>query len=54
MLKLITLGTLGYLGYRLWQQNSAEKPDLRLAGGPLSSNAKLQSTADAPPFAPPV
>ncbi len=48
MLKLIALGTLGYLGYRYYtsRDDDAVRQDrsddeVRLAGGPLSDNARV-------------
>lgn len=52
MLKLIAIGTLGYVAYRYIQRADRVAPaneGLRLAGGPLSSEATLQPTPDAPP-----
>jgi hypothetical protein len=49
LIKLAALGALGYLGYRYLQQNHGSSPARRsaepaiaLAGGPLSSQAKLE------------
>lgn len=52
MLKLIAFGTLGYAAFRFIKSGKPttinnEAP--RLAGGPLSSRATVQSTPDAPP-----
>ena len=48
MLKLIALGTLGYLGYRHFSgrtdspnQSRQKYDEMRLAGGPLSNQAKV-------------
>jgi hypothetical protein len=49
MLKIITLGALGYLVYRHFNKASADPGGIALAGGPLSSRAVLQSTPEAPP-----
>lgn len=49
MFKIIALGTLGYIAYRVFQQESAQPEVIRLAGGPLSTKATLQSSPDAPP-----
>ena len=58
MLKLIALGALGYAGYRYYEKsrsgsssaanrhNASARP--QLAGGPLSENASLRHSADAP------
>jgi uncharacterized membrane protein YebE (DUF533 family) len=55
LLKLAALGALGYAGYKYYGKNQGgstlprridEGP--RLAGGPLSSEARLQHTPDAP------
>jgi len=59
LLKLAALGALGYAGYRYAEKQGliskaerqpmpAPAPDIRLAGGPLSSQATLQSTPNAP------
>jgi len=55
LLRLASIGALAYLGYKFVQANgsqatapSAEPSDLRLAGGPLSPQATVQHTADAP------
>jgi len=52
MLKLIAFGTLGYAAFRFLK--AGKRPAInddapRLAGGPLSSRAMVQSTPDAPP-----
>ena len=57
MIKLAALGALGYAGYRYLQKSrarggvgsrrtGADSP--RLAGGPLSGQATLAHSADAP------
>lgn len=55
LLKLAALGALGYAGYKYYGKNQGgstaprrtdDAP--RLAGGPLSSEARLQHTPDAP------
>jgi len=49
LIKLAALGGLGYLGYRYFQQNkdqftvrSGGEPEIALAGGPLSAQAKVE------------
>jgi predicted negative regulator of RcsB-dependent stress response len=54
LLRLAVLGTLGYLGYRQFQktqtgQTGNASPQVALAGGPLSSQARIQSDPDTPP-----
>ena len=57
LLRLIALGALGYAGYKYLAKDSETSapatssghPDIGLAGGPLSSQATLQHTADDPP-----
>ena len=54
LLRLAVLGTLGYLGYRQLQkgqtgQAGSTSPQIALAGGPLSSQARIQSDPDTPP-----
>ncbi|MEJ5976685.1 hypothetical protein WG901_08570 [Novosphingobium sp. PS1R-30] len=49
MLKIIALGTLGYIAYRVFNQETAQPGAVRLAGGPLSSKATVQSSPDVPP-----
>ena len=53
LLKLATLGALGYAGYRYYEKNKTslrmgrrERAQPALAGGPLSSQARLQSSPD--------
>jgi len=53
LLKLAALGTLAYAGYKYYEKNkdsfrmpSATGPRPALAGGPLSSEARLQSSPD--------
>ena len=55
LLKLAALGALGYAGYKYYEKNQnglrmrrASRPQVALAGGPLSSEARLQHTPDAP------
>jgi uncharacterized membrane protein YebE (DUF533 family) len=55
LLKLAALGALGYAGYKYYENNndrfrSTAAPRARpaLAGGPLSSEARVQSTPDIP------
>lgn len=60
LLRLVALGLLGYTGYKFVTKQSGgtlEHPDfsdLRLAGGPLSSRATLQPSADEPPPGDPI
>ena len=63
LLRLLALGTLGYVAYRYLEKNGqltveAVSPDatpgIPLAGGPLSSQATLQHSADEPPASAPV
>ena len=57
LLRLAVLGTLGYLGYRQLQKTQTGQaghtgsatPQIALAGGPLSSQARIQSNPDTPP-----
>lgn len=57
LLRLAVLGTLGYLGYRQLQKTQGGQighgdnapPQIALAGGPLSSQARIQSDPDTPP-----
>ena len=53
LLKLAALGALGYVGFKYYEKNkdsfgSTPEPRARpaLAGGPLSSEARVQSTPD--------
>lgn len=53
LLKLATLRALGYAGYRYYEKNKTslgigrrEPAQPALAGGPLSSQARLQSSPD--------
>jgi hypothetical protein len=53
VLKLATLGALGYAGYKYYEKNKAsfgtmrrERPAVSLAGGPLSSEARVQGSPD--------
>lgn len=50
LLKLAALGAVGYAGYKYLKAKTPERsaPDLRLAGGPLSSEASVQHTPDYP------
>jgi uncharacterized membrane protein YebE (DUF533 family) len=47
IIKLAALGALGYAGYRYLQKSEARQqqdtPRVALAGGPLSSQASVQS-----------
>jgi hypothetical protein len=52
MLKIIALGTLGYIAYRYIQradQTGTARQAPRLAGGPLSRRATVQPIPDALP-----
>jgi hypothetical protein len=56
LIKLAAYGTLAYVGYKYLQSLSAEQnaevegaSSVRLAGGPLSDQARVQHSADAPP-----
>ena len=60
LIKLAALGALGYAGYRYFTGEQAKRqtpapassPEENLvAGGPLSSSATVQHSADAPPLA---
>jgi uncharacterized membrane protein YebE (DUF533 family) len=51
IIKLAALGTLGYFGYRYYEQNKEKfamrgrgDSDLALAGGPLSDHARIESS----------
>ncbi|MEJ5978475.1 hypothetical protein WG901_17615 [Novosphingobium sp. PS1R-30] len=46
MLKLLTLGALGYAAYRYIEQRKVGAGEVRLAGGPLSKRAAVQSSPD--------
>jgi hypothetical protein len=52
--KLVVIGALGYLGYKVLRSDPGANgiefspADLRIAGGPLSSAATLQQSPDAP------
>lgn len=53
LLKLAALGALGYVGYKFYEKNkdsfrmgSSEREQPALAGGPLSSEAHVQSSPD--------
>ena len=49
MLKLALLGAAGYAAYRYVQSQRATTLRLNpVAGGPLSSDARVQPTPDAP------
>lgn len=53
MLRLAILGTLGYLGYKYLGSDQTQKRAERqpaIAGGPLSSQARLQGNPDQPPL----
>ena len=53
LVKLAVYGALGYAGYRYLTKTQAvqrhDTPNLALAGGPLSSQATIQSDPDVPP-----
>lgn len=52
IIKLAALGALGYAGYRYLQKNEARPQgdrQIALAGGPLSSQASVQSDPTVPP-----
>jgi len=49
MMRIITLGALGYAAYRHFN-TSADPGGIAPAGGPLSRRAVLQSNLDAPPL----
>jgi uncharacterized membrane protein YebE (DUF533 family) len=53
IIKLAALGALGYAGYRYMQKSEARTqrstPPVALAGGPLSSQATIQSDPTVPP-----
>ena len=50
LLKLAALGAIGYAGYKYYEKNKASfaaprsAPDVALAGGPLSDQARVQSS----------
>ncbi|HEX6960466.1 MAG TPA: hypothetical protein VF175_01255 [Lacipirellula sp.] len=52
LLKLAALGAIGYAGYRYYEKNKdsfgspRRKSEPALAGGPLSSEAHVQSSPD--------
>ena len=55
LLKLAALGALGYAGYKYFEKNQQgarmerrTTPQVALAGGPLSSEARLQHTPEPP------
>jgi len=53
MLRLMALGSLGYFALRyIRRTDQSQRPRraIRLAGGQLSSQARLQQTPDAPPL----
>ena len=54
LIKLAALGAIGYVAYKYIAARSdasgnAGASEVRLAGGPLSDQASVQHTADAPP-----
>ena len=52
LLKLAALGAIGYAGYKYYEKNKASfaaprsTSDISLAGGPLSDQARVQSSPD--------
>jgi len=48
LLRLATLGAIGYAAYKFLAPRPTGPQDIRLAGGPLSPAARLQHTADLP------
>ena len=54
LIKLAALGALGYAGYKYYEKNkdsfrldrAQPAPAVALAGGPLSSDARVQDTPD--------
>lgn len=48
LIKMATLGALGYGGYRYFANTRTSQPRNAVAGGPLSAQARLQHSADAP------
>lgn len=53
LVKLAALGALGYVGYKYARKAQAEQRaggtlEVALAGGPLSSDARVQPTPAAP------
>lgn len=63
LIKLAALGAVGFAGYSYLTKQRApsatpalpppETPEVRVAGGPLSSAASVQHSADQPPAAAP-
>ena len=58
LIKLAALGAVGYAGYMYYQRSNSQQgrtepsPAIALAGGPLSTHAQLQDTAEEPPASP--
>jgi uncharacterized membrane protein YebE (DUF533 family) len=52
LLKLAALGAIGYAGFKYYGKNKSsfaaprQRPAVALAGGPLSDDARLQSSPD--------
>lgn len=56
LVRLVVLGAIGFAGYKYLEKQGAfpkaptsTVPEIRLAGGPLSSQASLQHNPDEPP-----
>ena len=53
LIRLAALGAIGFAGYNYLKKHRLlpreASSDVRLAGGPLSEQAVVQHTADAPP-----
>lgn len=56
LIRLAVLGALGFAGYKYLETQgmfpkapTTTGPDIRLAGGPLSSQATVQHSPDQPP-----
>jgi hypothetical protein len=53
LIKLATLGALGYFGYKYYEKNKDQfalryggEPEVALAGGPLSDRATLEHSGE--------
>lgn len=46
MLKILTLGAIGYVAYRYFERQKADTGTVRLAGGPLSRQAAVRPLRD--------
>lgn len=46
MLKILTLGAIGYVAYRYFERQKADAGAVRLAGGPLSKQATVRPLPD--------